>query len=92
VAAEERLILTTGLANAELVPVEKVRINEVYVPTPPNVADVLLMPATCWTIVVVAPGENWTTPCTSQSPAVKLMLVALAGTPVVKPVFEVELL
>ncbi|MFA5240506.1 MAG: hypothetical protein WC476_12475 [Phycisphaerae bacterium] len=47
-----------------------------------NVADVCdIHPLAC-TILFVAPGMNVTLPQTSQSPAVKLILVILAAVPV----------
>ncbi len=52
------------------------------VPSAPNVAEVVLVPTVMIVTVVVLAGEMLTTPPTSQSPAVRLILVTFEVTPV----------
>ncbi|MFM0174130.1 hypothetical protein PQR33_32920 [Paraburkholderia sediminicola] len=79
---------TVGVFNAACWPVAKDATRNWYAPLFPVgcVADVVLMPARKATGTVVPAGMKVTVPDTSQSPAVKLMLVQFDGAAVVSDV------
>lgn len=59
-----------------------------YWPAAGSVADVVLMPTSSFVMVAPVPAVKLQNPCTSQSPAVKLMLVRLSSVEFVKETAE----